>query len=681
MFTLLTSSNVFFFALILWASGAFGSLFLRKDDRAANWWGNLFAIFGAIAGVYSSLLVLISSSVFSFSINSSLPLLTMSFNVDALSALFIFIISLIALLASVYALGYVKHYYQKYNIGALGFFYNIFLAGMVMVASTDNALFFLIAWEIMSLSSYFLVIFENKETDNVKAGSLYFIMTHIGTAFIVLAFLLLYRATGSLDFTVIKENIGAATPLIKNTVFILTLIGFGTKAGIIPLHIWLPSAHPAAPSHVSALMSGVMIKTGIYMFIRIFMDIMPGAPIWWGVVILILGAISSLLGVLYALTEHDIKKLLAYSSIENIGIILMGLGSSLIFWSLGMLPLAILGLTASLFHTLNHAIFKSLLFMGAGAVINETHTRNMEEYGGLIKYMPQTALFFLVGSMAISALPPFNGFFSEWITFQSLFSGISSLNTPVRWIFVLAAGSLAFTGGLAAMCFVKAFGATFLARPRSEEVSHAKESGVTLRVGMALLAILCLLIGFTAGTVTKILSGVVKGLSIFHSSEPAFYVSSFSVGLQNNFAAISMPFILISLIFIIALTFLIVSLGTMRRKIKITSTWDCGAELNSRMEITATGFSRSIIVIFGAVLKPTKQVSVEYRDEDIRYFNKNKMIELGVRDVYRNYFYKPLHLLIAQVAERIKIIQNGNINTYILYIFLMLIVMLIVTFI
>ena len=288
-------------------------------------------------------------------------------------------------MASVYALGYVRHYYQKYNLGALGFFYNIFLAGMVMVVSAHNALFFLVVWEIMSLASYFLVILENREKENVEAGSLYFIMTHLGTAFIMLAFLLLYRATGSLDFGLIKENMGAVSPLVKNSVFILALIGFGTKAGIIPFHIWLPSAHPAAPSHVSALMSGVMIKTGIYMFIRVFMDLMPNAPLWWGTVILLAGALSSLLGVLYALTEHDIKRLLAYHSIENIGIILLGLGSSLVFWSLDMKPFAILGLTAALFHTLNHAIFKSLLFMGAGSVISATHTRNMEEYGGLIK--------------------------------------------------------------------------------------------------------------------------------------------------------------------------------------------------------------------------------------------------------------------------------------------------------
>ncbi len=471
---------------------------------------------------------------------------------------------------------------------------------MVMVVSAHNALFFLVVWEIMSLASYFLVIYENKEKENVQAGSLYFIMTHVGTAFIMLAFLLLYRSTGSLDFGVIKETIGHSSPLVANAVFVLALVGFGTKAGIIPFHIWLPNAHPAAPSHVSALMSGVMIKTGIYMFIRMFMDILPDAPLWWGVVILILGAISSLLGVLYALTEYDIKRLLAYSSIENIGIILLGLGSSLVFWSLDMKPLAVLSLVAALFHTLNHAIFKALLFLGAGSVISQTHTRNMEEYGGLIKYMPETALFFLAGSMAISALPPLNGFFSEWMTFQSLFSGIMASNISVRWVFMLAAGSLAFTGGLAAMCFVRAFGITFLARPRSENVRHARESGFALRIGMAVLAVLTIIIGFTAGSITNTVSGVVSGLSAFNSYEPAFFSNIYTVGLRSGFSSISMPLILASLIVTIILTFFAVYLVSRNRKTNESAAPGIAERLSAREWKSPVLASPTLSLLFSA---------------------------------------------------------------------------------
>lgn len=674
----LTAENTFLITLLIWFVGAFGSLIFWKNYRLANVWANSLAIVGAIFGLISSIQYLFYSNGLALNLPLSLPNLAVSFYIDKLAAFFIFVISLIALLASVYALGYVKHYYENYNLGALGFFYNAFLAGMVMVVSAHQVLFFLLAWELMSLTSYFLVIYENKKKENLEAGSLYFIMTHIGTAFIALAFYLLYRSTGSLDFGLIKENFGLVAPLTKNIIFILALIGFGTKAGIIPFHIWLPSAHPAAPSHVSALMSGVMIKTGVYMMIRLFMDVMAGAPLWWGAAILIIGATSSLLGVLYALTEHDIKRLLAYHSIENIGIILLGLGGAMAFWSMDMKPYAILSLTAALFHTLNHAVFKGLLFLGAGAVISATHTRNMEEYGGLIKRLPQTAMFFLIGSLAISALPPFNGFFSEWLTFQSMFGGIMTSVISVRWIFILAAGSLAFTGGLAAMCFVKAFGISFLARPRSEEAEKAKEAGLTLRIGMAILAALALIIGLASGPVAGQIGEVVKNLSIFNSAEPSFYSSALHVRLKNNFAAVSLPLIFISLAMVIALVYLIVTLITRKRKVKIRLTWDCGANLNSRMEITSTGFARSIVAIFRGVLKPTQQVGVEYRDGTTRYFPKSSKVELGIQDIYQNYLYKPLHDLTTKVSEQVIKTQGGDVNIYILYILVVLIALLLI---
>ena len=412
------------------------------------------------------------------------------------------------------------------------------------------------------------------------------------------------------------------------------------------------------------------------MFIRIFIDILPQAPLWWGIAILIIGAVSSIMGVLYALTEHDIKKLLAYHSIENIGIILLGLGSSLVFLSLGYMSLAILALVAALFHTLNHAIFKALLFLGAGAVISEMYTRNMEEYGGLIKYMPQTALFFLVGSMAISALPPFNGFFSEWLTFQSLFGGIRTLDASVQWVFLLAAGALAFTGGLAAACFVKAFGATFLARPRSEEVKHAKEVGLPLRSGMAILAGLTLLIGIFSGNVSSVLTVVAKGLAVFHASTPSLVSGVNGMGLTNGFASISAPLIFVGLILVLAISFYVVNALTGKNKTTLGATWDCGTNPDSRMEITATGFARSIVVIFRGVLKPTKQTTVEYRDADIRYFPKTNIVKLEVEDFWSAHIYQPLCVLTHKISGYVKKIQSGNVNAYILYMFLILIVLL-----
>lgn len=663
----ISSQYCFFIALLLFACGAGGSLILREHDRAANVWGNACAILGSIAGLASSLAVLFSRSPFACRIASSFPLLSYDFAVDLLSAFFILVISLISLLTSLYAIGYVKQYYRTYNLGILGFFYNAFIASMFMVVSSHHALFFLIVWEVMSLSSYFLVIYESKRETNIRAGSLYFVMTHIGTAFIMLSFLLLYKSTGSFDFTVIKENIAHVQPITKNIIFLLTLIGFGTKAGMIPLHIWLPAAHPAAPTPVSALMSGVMIKTGIYMFIRIYMDILSDIPVWWGITILIAGAISSLLGVLYALTEHDIKRLLAYHSIENIGIILLGVGSALVFSAVGMKSLAVFGLVAALFHTLNHATFKALLFLGAGAVISQTHTRNMEEQGGLIKYMPQTSFFFLVGTMAISALPPLNGFFSEWLTFQSLFSGIRLPGITVHGVFVFAAGALAFTGGLAAACFVKAFGAIFLARPKSEKVKRAVESALSLRISMASLAVLTLVFGLFAGPVTQVLSDVVRNLSMFYAEEVTFSDGLFSV---------SPPLIFVCLVFVSASVYFLVKLITKGRKVRYASTWDCGTYLTPRMEITATGFSRSIITVFRGILQPSKQQEIEYLDADIRYFTRTNVVRLEIRDIYSSYFYLPMQNFIAKMSEYVKQIQGGNVNVYVLYLFLILLVLL-----
>jgi len=641
--------------IIIFLIGAFGSLILQRDDRLANIWSNSLAIIGALWGLIFSITNFLYRTNSTFIIGkNTLPILSLSLKIDQLSTFFIFIISLITLFSSIYALDYVKHYFKKYNIGALGFFFHLFIVGMFLVVTASNGIFFLIAWEIMSVASYFLVIYDRNELKNVQAGFTYLVMTHVGTVFIIIAFLIMYRFTGSFDFGAIKSGSLSIPQLMKNVIFILALIGFGTKAGIVPFHIWLPVAHPAAPSHVSALMSGVMIKTGIYMMIRIFLDLMQPVPVWWGLLILIIGSISSLLGVLFALTEHDIKKLLAYHSIENIGIILLGLGSSLTFTSLNMPGLALLSLTASLFHTLNHATFKSLLFMGAGAVINETHTRNMEEYGGLIRYMPQTALFFLVGSMAISALPPFNGFFSEWLTYQALFQGIFTLDSTIKWIFIFATGSLAFTGGLALACFVKAFGATFLARSRSEEKHQIKEAPLSLRIGMGGLSLLTLILGIFSG---KIITFAQKNVHLSSSvSAPNFFLS----------------FLVIILAVILIARYLI----NKNQKEIVSGTWDCGTTLGPRMEITATGFARSIILIFKGILKPTIQHDIEYHDSENRYLPKSKLVTLKVQDIHHSYFYQPLKQIINIISFKIKRTQSGITNAYILYIFIALIVAL-----
>src|SRR5579864_4506439 len=491
-------------ALWTYAIGGAGSLLLMRRDKLANFAGFGGALIASLFGLASALLFLLpggAQSPSSFELwNSLIPYVRLSIKLDALGAFFLLLLSFMAAALSIYSLGYVKSFYGRKNVGALGAFYNALLLATTLVFTCSNAFFFLIAWEIMALTAYCLVSFEHENPEARRAGVLYFVMSHIGTGCLILAFLVLFKAAGGMSpddysfdrFRAMRESLG---PGQRDAVFLLALFGFGVKAGIVPLHVWLPVAHPVAPSNISALLSGVLIKTGIYGMTRVFFDFLGSPPNWWGVTVLTIGTVSAVLGVLYALMEHDLKRLLAYHSIENIGIILMGLGASMMFLHTNHPVLASLALIAGLYHTINHAIFKGLLFLGAGAVLHATHTRNREEMGGLIKRMPRTAFCFLIAAVAISALPPLNGFVSEWLTYQSLLQGFGTTPSLVRIMFPLAGAMLALTGALAAACFVKAFGITFLAQPRSEHARNAHEVSSPMLAGMGLLTAACVFLG------------------------------------------------------------------------------------------------------------------------------------------------------------------------------------------
>ena len=439
----LTSNSVVLLGL-LYAIAAIGSFVLDRagvGEKAAGNWAHGFALAGSLTGLAIAGTTLVTG-IGSSSILPVTPLLSFAIRIDILAAVFLGIISLVGACASAFGIAYQKHFIGHYRLGTFGFFYATFLGSLSFVVLANNGVFFLFLWEIMSLASYFLVAYEHRSVENTRAGFLYLVMTHIGTAFIICAFVLAYMVAGSFDFSAWRGVLPAAPFAIQTLIFACALIGFGTKAGIVPLHIWLPEAHPAAASHVSALMSGVMIKTAIFMLIRFFFDFLPVAPFQWGLLLMVLGGISAVLGILYALAASDIKRFLAYSSIENVGIIFLGLGASVVFLSLKIQNFALVALAAALFHTVNHAIFKSLLFLGAGSVVSATGTRNMDELGGLIKLMPYTAVFFLIGSLAVSALPPLNGFASEWLTFQVLFAGLNYTNLWVQGTFIFAAACL-----------------------------------------------------------------------------------------------------------------------------------------------------------------------------------------------------------------------------------------------
>jgi hydrogenase-4 component B len=550
---------------------------------------------------------------------------------------------------------------------------------MILVVTADNALLFLIVWEAMSLLSYFLVVFEHEKPENVHAGFVYLVMTHVGTAFLVLLFLLFYQQSGSFDFATFRSATGSLPEITRTLAFVFALIGFGTKAGLVPLHIWLPYAHPAAPSHVSALMSGVMIKTAIYGMLRVFFDFLaPQLVWWWGLVVLMLASISAVLGVLYALMEHDIKKLLAYHSVENNGIILIGVGLAMIFASYqvapNLIPLAALAAMAALYHLINHAVFKGLLFLGAGAVVSQTHTRNIEALGGLIKLMPWTAAFFLIGAVAISALPPLNGFISEWLTFQALLLGLRVPTLIVKIIVPLSAALLAMSGALAAACFVKAFGITFLALPRSEHAKNAREVPKTMRIGMGLLAGLTVALGLLPIFVIPLLDRVTASL-LGSSVGPQVLFNSLTVAPLNpgiaTYAPLGLTFILF---FTLPVALGIALLGGAVR-LRRAQTWGCGLpQLSSRMEYTATGFSKPIRLIFKNIYQPRKQVEIE--TDVSSYVHKRIRYELQIEAPFEKYFYGPLSTLIMRASRGIRQIQTGSINVYLAYIFIALVILL-----
>ncbi|MBI4093722.1 hydrogenase 4 subunit B [Candidatus Kaiserbacteria bacterium] len=652
------------------ALGAILSLVLasRTHEEIASALAHAFAGVGSLMALLFGITALAASSTITAAVGSIGILQTaFSVRVDPLAAFFISTIAIIALAASVYGASYQRQFLGKYGLGPFGFFYNIFIASMLAVVVADNGLFFLVAWEIMTAVSYFLVIFEWRERQNVSAGLLYILVSQLGAAFLLAAILLLHNATGSWEFGAMRD-IGGVPGISGILLLAFALVGLSTKAGVIPLHIWLPEAHPAAPSHVSALMSSVMIKTAVFMMIRFFIEFFPADPTW-GLIILGLGAVSCLLGVLYALSEHDIKRLLAFHSVENIGIILLGLGSAIVFFGYGADLAGVVALAASLYHTVNHALFKSLLFLSAGSVVHATGTRNMEEYGGLIKKMPYTAFFFLIGAVAISGLPPFNGFVSEWLTFQGLFIGIGALPISIKIVFLAGAAALALTGGLAAACFVKAFGATFLARPRGDTGERAHESGFLMTVPMAFIALLTLLFGVAASSVTSVVAHIAASLKGLAEGPIAVANPLYPITV-DDFSSLAMIGVSLTIAVAIGGVYVAVSLAAGKKKIVLSRTWNCGAPLSPRMEITATAFSRSIITVFAGLLRPSIQKDAEYHDASMRYFAKSHIVRLSVPNLYRAYIYDPTVLLIEKGALRVRKIQTGNLNMYLLYIFL-----------
>jgi len=652
--------------------GAAGLIAWRRAEWARGLSFGLAAL-GAVLGGAASVLTLLAGANISWDLASGVPFLRYSFTLDPLAAFFNLALALVALAISVYSQGYVK----REGAGVLGCLYNLLLLALAVVFTASNAFFFLVAWEVMALTAYGLVSFEHHHESTRDAGILFFILSHAGTACLMAGFLLLVQAAGGYDFAAFGEAGRTLSPALRDAVFLLFLAGFGVKAGVIPLHVWLPAAHPVAPSNVSALMSGIMIKTGIYGLIRVTFEFLTPPEPWWGGLILVVGIVSALLGVLYALMEHDLKRLLAYHSIENIGIILLGLGSALLFQASGHDRLAALALVAGLYHTLNHAIFKALLFLGAGAVLHSTGTRNMEEMGGLIRRMPATAFYFLIGSIAISGLPPLNGFVSEWLTYQALLAGYGTTQSLSRLMFPIAGSLLALTAALAAACFVKAFGISFLALPRSEQAAQAHEASISMRAGMFVLAAACVLLGLGATWFLPAfdpITGSLLGSTVSSDLRAgAGFVLVAGSARAGTVSPLGISGLLVALLAVPALLWLLWARRTKRSRGPV---WDCGLQrVTAANEYTATAFSKPIRMIFAALYRPTREIEAEF--EVSPYFPKAIRFESEIERAFEKRLYDPFEEWILALAGRFRAIQAGSIHAYLAYIFVTLILLLI----
>jgi formate hydrogenlyase subunit 3/multisubunit Na+/H+ antiporter MnhD subunit len=598
-----------------------------------------------------------------------LPWIGAHFRLDPLAAFFLIVVNLGGAIASLYALGYGRHETSPLRVLP---YYPVFLGAMNLVVLADDAFVFLLSWEFMSLVSWAMVVAHHRVPANVRAGYIYLVMASFGTLCLLLAFGVLAGTAGEYSFAAMRA--APLTPALALIAGTLTLIGAGSKAGIVPLHVWLPLAHPAAPSHVSALLSGVMTKVGVYGFIRIVFDLIGEPTPYSGLIVAGIGGITAALGVLYALMQHDIKRLLAYHTVENIGIIFIGLGLALAFRANNIGWAAALALTAALFHVFNHSFFKSLLFFGAGAVLTSTGERDMNRLGGLIHRMPLTSFVVLVGCVAISALPPFNGFVSEWLMFQAV---LQSPELP-QWalkITVPAVGALlALAAALAAACFVKAYGVTFLGRPRSTEAETAVEVDRYSLVAMFILAALCLLAGILPGLVIDALSPVtveiLGGAMPIQANEPWLSIVPIAESRSSYNGLLVMVFITISASLAVFIIHRFASHALRRGP-----AWGCGfSDSTPAAQYSAASFAQPIRRVFGTLVFHAR----DHVDMPAPGDTRPARFRIELHDLVWEGLYQPIVGAVGFSADRLNRLQFLTIRRYLSLVFATLVTLLLV---
>ena len=634
---------------LLYLLGCVVSLLLYQQNKIAAKIGFSISAIASGYGVFYFLMNL--SGTDSFSLGENL-LYNPTFSLDPLGNFFSFVVTLIAFASSIYAIQYTEEYEKKGSLAVMAALFNSFILAMLLVLSASDVFWFMICWESMTIISAFLICFNDSKS-SLKAIMVYLGIAHFGGMCILSAFLLMANQSGSLQFSSFASL--SFSPMLASVIFLLAFVGFGSKAGMFPFHVWLPKAHPAAPTNVSALMSGVMIKVALFGIIKfcLWLPVME----WWGLLIIVIGALSSLLGVLYALIQHDYKSLLAYHSVENIGIILLGLGTGVYGIAINSPTLATIGFLAGLYHIVNHAIFKGLLFLGAGSVLYATHTREIEVLGGLAKKMPYTAFAMFIGVMGIAALPPLNGFVSEWFTYQGMMQGALGEGVIPRFIFTFSVVALAVTGVLVVI-HLKLYAIIFAGTPRDIKIwENAKEVPITMIIGMMLLVLGCFVFGIGASVVTENIMLVVTSFSGSYNAVPGAGQIASPLG-----STISLPIVAMVISGAMMLPFIIaVMMKANRTKPRETDPWACGFKYSQRMQITAGPFTGDLRRLMEWLFKSKPTVETDGYFGPVVYTDHPK-------DIWWNIFYQPVIAFTEKAADKIGCLQNGSTNMYSAYI-------------
>jgi formate hydrogenlyase subunit 3/multisubunit Na+/H+ antiporter MnhD subunit len=643
-------------SLACFLGGGFLSLFWGRRPELSSSFGVGGAVAGSVIGLWPVLQSLGGAGVASVRFSWNVPNGLFHIQLDALSAFFLLPIFILTPLAAIYGGEYMRSFSGRKSLRSHWLFFNLFIFGMTLVILARHALLFLVAWEVMSLSAFFLVTFEHEKKEVRPAGWIYLIAAHVGAAFLLALFLVLGRHAGSLDFDQFMAA-GPLAPSLSAILFVMAIVGFGTKAGFVPFHIWLPEAHPAAPSHVSALMSGVMIKIGIYGILRMMMFLGPPAP-WWGPVLVGIGVVGALLGVTLALFQRDIKRALAYSSIENIGLIVLALGVGV--WGLtgGHPVVAMLGLAGGLLHIWNHSLMKGLMFLGAGSILHATGTKDMERLGGLMARMPRTGVVMVLGALAIAAVPPLNGFVSEWLIYMSLLNGGMDFAGGSRMILLLTVGVLALVGGMAMICFVRLIGIVLLGTGRSEEARNAHESSPWMTLPLVILAGCCVAAAVFPRALIVVFSRTVE----FVFAIPA---ESFLAVLNSPASPLPLLGLMNGIIWVMLGAIMALFLASIRnRPSRTDETWGCGYPApTARIQYTGQSFSELIVTrLFPGAMRPKTRVVLP---EGL--FPEAGKMTTGYPDTMSRILYQPFFEWLMERLARLRWVQQGKIQNYMLY--------------